>query len=101
MSTVTAQKLKKQAGIPESLLEESKSSEGAVNQMNQQISNSSNNENFGLTALFDETNNVDVIAVQSQDSESDEDLEDDHLESSSSFQLAWFQAKDAEESKSQ
>ena len=56
-----------------------------------------NNEGcFGLGALFDETNNVDVIPVESDDSDSE--IED--FGAPNSFQAAWFQAKEIEETKS-
>ena len=51
---------------------------------------------FALDTLFDESNNVDVIAVESADeSESDYEGEDDL----GHFQALWFKAKEAEETK--
>lgn len=50
---------------------------------------------FALDTLFDESNNVDVIAVDSAESESDCEGEDEM----GHFQAAWFKAKEAEETK--
>ena len=51
---------------------------------------------FALDALFDETDNVDVVVLDSQESESECEDEDEEL---SNFQAAWFKAKDIEETK--
>ena len=42
--------------------------------------------NFALDALFDETDNVDVIPIESEDSESE--IEEGNV--AASFQAAWF-----------
>jgi len=47
---------------------------------------------FGLDALFDESNNVEAIVKESDDSESSDD--DDEVGNFANFQAAWFQAKE-------